>query len=191
MAKRKAMKPDPLTNPVGYYSTPGAKATHNARHEFDKAMSEAEGNWGTDRLEKLCTSTTAAKWGKNMERLDKASDDNDAGGVSALVGNMIKGIGVMHKEALDAGYTPVPDNIWMASDDAGVAYAFVNDHDAARYVSTHPEFEGVAVYSLQEVMRIIKSWQGKDLVDAIKDTFPGAQVASVEKTERYNDDLPF
>ena len=147
--------------------------------------------WGCDRLPGLVSPETAAKFGSAKAKLDAAILDNDPQAVAQRATIMVKGWKVMDKEASD-NHEPFKPRIWHHTTQAGFKFAVAKGNaDAIKAIRTDPRMEGVAVYSLDEIGRLLES-DSMALVNSIKDTFPDSTVIEVKKPKQSLDmGIPF
>ena len=106
---------------------------------------------------------------------------------------MMRGWTALDAEATKGGHRPLQPNIWCHTTEAGFKFAVAQGNpDALKAIITHPELEGVAVYSLDEIGRLLES-ASMSLVNAAKDRFPGATVKSVRMPPAGEmvDEVPF
>jgi len=157
---------------------------------FDTAARNMERRWGINRLEGLVSPETAARYGSALGKLNAAMDANDPAEVATRAGVCIRGFAAMDAEATAAGHQPItPDAMEIEID--GKLCAVLRDEAAwPAYAAARP---GVRVYTLREVANALAAY-GQS-VAAVKDAFPGAQVAAVRKPSllelELNDSIPF
>ena len=185
-------KPDALTQRDGY-TDPIAEGIHHSIKPLDRIATEMEIKWGCDRLVSLVSPQTAAKFGSAKAKLDAAIESNVAPDVARTAGVMMRGWTALDAEATKGGHRPLQPNIWCHTTEAGFKFAVAQGNpDALKAIITHPELEGVAVYSLDEIGRLLES-ASMSLVNAAKDRFPGATVKSVRMPPAGEmvDEVPF
>ncbi len=188
MAKTKRQRPDKITNP-SFYADPIADGIHHAIKPLDRVASRMELKYGSDRLETLCSPATARRFGSAKAKLDQAILDNDADEVQKRVIILMRGWSVMDNEATEKGFKPLTPQIWSHTTDAGFKFAVAQGNaDAIKAIRTDGRMEGVAVYSLEEIGRILEN-QSMAVVNSIKMVFPDAKVTKVKA--ELNDDVPF
>ena len=137
---------------------------------YDRAITEAEEIWGTDRLPYLVGEELRLKWWRNVEALNKAISENDVDTVEARVTGMIKGISRLIEEAKAAGQKPLEPQTWetpMGDKVLRIVKAWPAHSDQ---VDKRPN---VLTYSIEEVARIINAREN-ELVNKIKEQWPGA-----------------
>lgn len=122
--------------------------------KLDTHMVEVESRWGVDRLPKLVTQATAAKWQSQCEKINKAILENDLGVFPDLVNGAIRGCGVMEAEAKMLGHTPHDAPLcWTVAMPSGKTLAVVRHHKDAALLQGGGE---VVIWTLQEIANIIE-----------------------------------
>ena len=170
------------------YGNPITTAIHMAIKPLDKAAHRAELTWGADRLPSLVEPATAAKFGSAKAKLDQAIINNDEDEVIRRASVLIRGYERMNEEAKENGYSPLKPSIWSHTTTEGFKFAVAQGNaDAIKAIRTDPALEGVAVYSLDEIGRILEN-QSLALVNSIKNVFPDSKVTTFEP---LNDEVPF
>jgi len=173
--------------------TPGASqhevAVDHAVAPFDRMAIEMESKWGVDKLVEKVSPQTAAKYGSAIAKLNAAIMENNPDETAARAAVCIRGLQAMDKEAIEAGFQPVPDGYWLYNFD-GEEMIFAQDgRDWKAIQDKHP---GVRVWSCREIALAVQHY-GQAVLQA-KDSFPEATVAAVRKTDwnkELEDDLPF
>jgi hypothetical protein len=190
MAKSRTKRPDDFTAPflVGNQT---AEGIYQALRPLDKIAHDMEMKWGVGRLQEWLTPEEALKFGSAKAKLDQAIINNIPDEVAKRAAVMIRGWQAIEKKAIANGHEIMTAHIWSVRDDSGeVAYAFTRDTAEAHAVAD--ELEGVKVYSLAEVVRIIEMFEAKNsIVSQAKEMFPHATVSKITGTEYLNDELPF
>jgi hypothetical protein len=185
-------KPDALTQRDGY-TDPIADGIHHSIKPLDRIATEMEIKWGCDRLVSLVAPQTAAKFGSAKAKLDAAIELNVAADVAKTAGVMMRGWAALDAEATKGGHRPLQPHIWCHTTEAGFRFAVARGNaDALKAIITHPDLEGVAVYSLDEIGRLLES-KSMALVNATKERFPGATVKAVKmpRADEMVDELPW
>jgi hypothetical protein len=185
-------KPDALTQRDGY-TDPIAEGIHHSIKPLDRIATEMELKWGCDRLPGLVSSQTAAKFGSAKAKLDAAIESNVAAEVAKTAGVMMRGWTALDAEATKGGHKPLEPNIWCHTTEAGFRFAVAQGNaDALKALNMDPDLEGVAVYSLDEIGRLLES-KSMELVNATKERFPGATVKAVKmpRAGEMDDGVPF
>lgn len=185
-------KPDALTHRDGY-TDPMAEGIHQSIKPLDRIATEMEIKWGCDRLVGLVSPQTAAKFGSAKAKLDAAIELNVAANVAKTAGVMMRGWAALDAEAVKGGHKPLEPSIWSHTTEAGFKFAVAQGNaDALKAIITHPDLEGVAVYSLDEIGRLLES-KSMELVNATKERFPGATVKAVRtpRADEMVDEVPW
>jgi hypothetical protein len=185
-------KPDALTQRDGY-TDPVAEGIHASIKPLDRIATEMELKWGCDRLPGLVSPQTAAKFGSAKAKLDAAIESNVAADVAKTAGVMMRGWTALDAEATKGGHRPLEPNIWSHTTAAGFRFAVAQGNaDALKALNMDPDMEGVAVYSLDEIGRLLES-KSMELVNAAKERFPGATVKAVKTPlpDEMNDEVPW
>jgi hypothetical protein len=188
MAKTKRQKPDHFTNNATY-GNPVSDAIHHAIKPLDRIANRMELKWGCDRLPELVSPATAQRFGSAKAKLDQAIEDNSPDEVAKRAAVLIKGWQAMDAEAED-NHTPLKPSIWSHTADSGFKFAIAQGNaDAIKAIRTDPRMEGVAVYSLDEVGRILQS-DNMLLVNSIKGVFPDSKITNISDNT-LSDEVPF
>lgn len=174
--------------------TPGASsaeiAADFAAAPFDKAMRDAERTWGIERLPELVPPEMAAKFGRAVAILNEALSAGDADKAAAAAANCVKGIAAMDAAARAAGHQPISPDFWEYDLDG---FRFIVIRETAEWPAVAAQRPGVSIYSLREVANALKHYGG--MVAAVKDAFPGAEVAAIRKPtpleEELEDEIPW
>jgi hypothetical protein len=185
-------KPDALTQRDGY-TDPIAEGIHHSIKPLDRIATEMEIKWGCDRLVSLVAPQTAAKFGSAKAKLDAAIELNVAAEVAKTASVMMRGWAALDAEATKGGHRPLEPNIWSHTTEAGFRFAVAQGNaDAIKALKTHDDLEGVHVYSLDEIGRLLES-AAMSLVNATKERFPGATVKAVRTPlpDGMNDEVPW
>lgn len=194
MRQTRVKKPDRITNPESIAS-PIDEAIYHALRPLDQVAADFENEWGIDRLPGLVSPETASRFGQAKAKLDAAIDARDPEAVVKRAAVMIRGWKALVAEARENGAEPVSRKVRVVRSDSGRAYGIAIDQATARAAIQSGDFEGVNVWALDEVARVLESHELK-LVNKVKEEFPGANVVSIneaagKKKDDLNDDLPF
>jgi len=185
MAKR------PRKPTKSYYApTQGAmRRMQDSLVRYDEAVTKLEMKWGVDRLPWLVGTDLREKFDQQMEKLNKAIDDQVD--VDHQVDVTMKGLALLERTAIELGHEPLSGEYWEAPMPDGKVLAIVpTDWHVSKI---QRENRDMVVYSIDEVAKIIEGFRKDSPMDAIKDVFPGAVVEKV-KTETevlLDDELPF
>jgi hypothetical protein len=172
-----------------------ADAIHHALLPLDRAASEMELKWGCERLPSLVTPATAALFGGAKAKLDAAIQANDPQEVVRRAAVMIRGWAKMDAEATESGHKALSPDIWCHTTSTGFRVAVARSNaDTIKSIRTDDRLKGVAVYSMDEIARILESESFRTL-GAAKTVFPEGQIIKIEKkrasASEFNDEIPF
>jgi hypothetical protein len=192
--KTERRRPDIFTDPK-VYGDSIRDAIHHAILPLDRAASEMELKWGCERLPSLVSPETAARFGSAKAKLDAAILANDPQEVARRATVMIRGWAKMDLEATEMGHEALSPDIWSHTTSTGFKLAVARSNaDTLKSIRTDDRLEGVAVYSLDEIARILEA-ESYRLLDTVKKTFPEAKVAKTRKKKApaplFDDGVPF
>ena len=193
-AKTQRRRPDIFTDPE-VHGNSIRDAIHHAILPLDRAASEMEFKWGCERLPSLVSPQTASLFGSAKAKLDAAILANDPQEVVRRAAVMIKGWSKMDAEATERGHKALSPEIWSHTTSTGFKVAVARSNaDAIKSIRTDDRMEGAAVYSLDEIARILEA-DSYRLLDTVKKTWPEAKVAKTRKKKapasEFDDGVPF
>jgi hypothetical protein len=155
---------------------------------FDKAVREMDKRWGVDRLPELVSVESAAKWGKAVAGLNGAIDAQDPDKVKFWVEICLRGLTAMDAEAVALG-RPVSDPMIWEHEFEGTVYGIIED--GREWPAAYAKRPGIAIHTMREVAVALHAHRN-GLVDAIKLSFPGAEVKAVRRPQaELEDDFDF
>lgn len=155
---------------------------------FDKAVREMDKRWGVDRLPELVSVESAAKWGKAVAGLNGAIDSQDPEKVKFWVEVCLRGLTAMDAEAVALG-RPVSDPMIWEHEFEGTVYGIIED--GREWPAAYAKRPGIAIHTMREVAVALHAHRN-GLVDAIKLSFPGAEVKAVRRPQaELEDDFDF
>jgi hypothetical protein len=155
---------------------------------FDKAVREMDKRWGVDRLPELVSVESAAKWGKAVAGLNGAIDAQDPDKVKFWVEVCLRGLAAMDAEAVSLG-RPVSDPMIWEYKYEGTTFGIIED--GRQWPAAYAKRPGIAIHTLREVAVALHAHRN-GLVDAIKLSFPGAEVKAVRRPQAdLEDDFDF
>lgn len=163
-------------------------------HKLDQVAVEYEAKWGVGRLEKLVSENLAQKWKLQKEKLDEAIRERNPSRVMALVDGCVRGYAALETDALKNGHALNPPEWWDVRHESGRIYRIVKSEPQSRLAAQGCLSDGVTVYTLQEVARLLDSF---DHVNKVKDTFKDAKVSKVASDrppcdfKKGGDECPF
>ena len=154
---------------------------------FDNAVREMDAKWGVDRLPELVSVESADKWGKAMAGLNSAIDAEDPDKVKFWVEVCLRGLKAMDEEAIKSGH-PISDPMIWEHEYEGTVYGIIEDH--REWPAAYAKRPGIAIHTMREVAIALHAHRN-GLVDAVKLSFPGAQVTAIRRGEDLEDDIDF
>jgi hypothetical protein len=155
---------------------------------FDKAVREMDKRWGVDRLPELVSVESAAKWGKAVAGLNGAIDAKDPDKVKFWVEVCLRGLTAMDAEAVALG-RPVSDPMIWEYEYEGTTFGIIED--GRQWPAAYAKRPGIAIHTMREVAVALHAHRN-GLVDAIKLSFPGAEVKAVRRPQaELEDDFDF
>ena len=192
--KTERRRPDIFTDSEAHGDSV-ADAIHHALLPLDRAASEMEMKWGCERLPSLVSPETASLFGSAKAKLDAAIQVNDPQEVVRRAAVMIKGWSKMDSEATEMGHEAMSPDIWSHTTPNGFKVSVARSNaDAIKSIRTNDRLEGVAVYSLDEIARILEA-ESYRLLDTVKKTWPEARVTKTRKKKApaplFDDGVPF
>lgn len=158
--------------------------------QLDETAHALEMKWGVDRLPRLVTPETAARFGYYRDKLNAAIEAG-ADNVAELAGIVERGWLAMDKEATARGCFPLPPACFSVKvDDHIVEIAQDQAHATALIWWAKNEGRTVAVWTLEEVATVLRLY---GIAHAAKEVWPGARVttppAEMRQGKRRADDL--
>jgi hypothetical protein len=155
---------------------------------FDRAVREMDKRWGVDRLPELVSVESAAKWGKAVAGLNDAIDAQDPDKVKFWVEVCLRGLTAMDAEAVALG-RPVSDPMIWEYEYEGTTFGIIED--GREWPAAYAKRPGIAIHTMREVAIALHAHRN-GLVDAIKLSFPGAEVKAVRRPKAdLEDDIDF
>jgi hypothetical protein len=155
---------------------------------FDKAVREMDKRWGVDRLPELVSVESAAKWGKAVAGLNGAIDAQDPDKVKFWVEVCLRGLAAMDAEAVSLGRPMSDPDIWEYEYE-GTTFGIIED--GRQWPAAYAKRPGIAIHTMREVAVALHAHRN-GLVDAIKLSFPGAEVKAVRRPQAdLEDDFDF
>lgn len=145
--------------------------------EADHTAAQMEAKWGADRLRLLVAPEMREKFDRQRYLLNQAIWHGDLESVRRESMRMVKGWLALDRAATEAGAAVLSPSVWeIAMPDGGVA-AIVPD--ASHYSAVQADGRKVAVYTLEDVARLLA---GFPELAAVKHAFPGAKVTAVRRS---------
>jgi hypothetical protein len=184
----KKQRPDKITNPFDFGSA-AAEQIYHAVAALDEVVGQMENKWGADRLPRLVSAETAAKFGSAKARLDAAISVDDPDEVTKRAAVMQRAWKALDAEATKMGAAPISVDAHVWRDDSDQPHAFCRTN--AEALAYAKENAGTITWTLEEIVRVAAMFEdGKmKLLTQVKQAFPGARVKRVE--DKLDDDLAF
>jgi hypothetical protein len=154
---------------------------------FDHGVREMDKKWGIDRLPELVSVESADKWAKAMAGLNSAIDAEDPDKVKFWVEVCLRGLKAMDEEAVKLN-RPVSDPMIWEHEYEGTVYGIIEDH--REWPAAYAKRPGIAIHTMREVAIALHD-KRNGLVNAVKLSFPGAQVTAIRRGEDLEDDIDF
>lgn len=185
---------NPMTTNLQLPEDAGQWCWHPApRSALDQIANDMERRWGVDRLPRLVSPETAARF--NAARDIHGAGPTDTRSQVELDAMMARAWAALDAEATQRGASPLPPAIHEIPIEGcpGAVAAICLDDEHAQAVLLRAKAEGrcVSVWTLAECVRVI---QANELVNRIKDKWPGAVVlpAKAPRVRLVDDaEIPF
>ena len=157
---------------------------------FDRMANEMDHKWGIDRLVELVPADVAAKYGSAMAKLNQAIDDQDPDEVAVRASVCIRGMQAMDQIATQAHGEPPTAQVWVVEAD-GYTFGLMRDPRAwQRAQEAYPKLELITEREMVLALTMYRRSLAKEMIDAAKAAFPGAEVTAVRNME-LEDDIPW
>lgn len=153
--------------------------------KLDQVASAKEAVWGIGNLLEFVSQETADKVRRQDQKLADAVTQQDLHSVQELVNGYIRAYDVMENEARTRGHAPIFPEAMEVALPSGFRLRVAKNANEARSVTE----EGVYVWSLQELARVIES--ECTLVNKIKDALPDARLTAIDHEKFESDELPW
>ena len=161
--------------------------------EYDRVVSDYERRWGVERLPLLVDPELRDRFWSQMDRLNAAVHAESPADVEHQVQVTLRAYAALEAKAREMGNKEIEGIAWTAPMDDGRVVAIVRDRNEAPLIKK--DMPDALVYSVQEVAAILAAWadrDGADVVNQIKDVFPGATIEKVTPlAEQLDDEIPF
>ncbi|MCA0318212.1 MAG: hypothetical protein LCH88_09100 [Proteobacteria bacterium] len=163
----------------------------------DALAGAMEAKWGVDRLRLLVGPDLREKFDRQRLKLNQAIRQGSLEDVRREAPRMATAWRVLDREAMAAGATACDPDVLEIAMPCGMVAAIVRDIADARKVQSQADGRRVAVYSHDEIGRILERFRD---VSAVKVMFPGAEVTAVrplgprdplQAVETFDDSIPF
>lgn len=157
---------------------------------FDRMANAMDHKWGIDRLVELVPADVAAKYGSAMAKLNQAIDDQDPDEVAVRASVCIRGMQAMDQIATQAHGEPPTAQVWVVEAD-GYTFGLMRDSRAwQRAQEAYPKLELITEREMVLALTMYRRSLAKEMIDAAKAAFPGAEVTAVRNME-LEDDIPW
>jgi len=157
---------------------------------FDRMANAMDHKWGIDRLVELVPADVAAKYGSAMAKLNQAIDDQDPDEVAVRASVSIRGMQAMDQIATQAHGEPPTAQVWVVEAD-GYTFGLMRDPRAwQRAQEAYPKLELITEREMVLALTMYRRSLAKEMIDAAKVAFPGAEVTAVRNME-LEDDIPW
>jgi hypothetical protein len=178
MAKPQVVDTRPLGADHSWARTNGTYISGRAYIDgADETASEMEAKWGADRLRLLVSPDLREKFDRQRYLLNQAIWHGELEDVRRESGRMVNAWLALDRTATEAGKQPLPPAVWEIALGDGSVAAIVPDH--ARAAMVNGEGRQVAVYTLDEIARLLTNYPE---VAKAKLVFPGATVTEVRRS---------
>jgi len=157
---------------------------------FDRMANAMDHKWGIDRLVELVPADVAAKYGSAMAKLNQAIDEQDPDDVAVRASVCIRGMQAMDQIASQAHGEPPTAQVWVVEAD-GYTFGLMRDPRAwQRAQEAYPKLELITEREMVLALTMYRRSLAKEMIDAAKAAFPGAEVTAVRNME-LEDDIPW
>jgi hypothetical protein len=168
----------PRTMMTGEHSWARSHGTYISGRAYldgaDETAVEMEAKWGVDRLRLLVSSELREKFDRQRYLLNQAIWHGELEDVRRESGRMVVAWQALNRAAEAAGKQPLAPAVWEVALADGSVAAIVPDN--ARAALVNAEGRQVAVYTLDEIARLLSNYS--DIAKA-KLVFPGATITEI------------
>ena len=164
---------------------------------LDETVAQLERKWGVDRLPRLVSPETAARFKHWQDKLNVAIE-HGGGNVAELASIVERGWKAMDAEATAAGHEPMAPAYAEAEWAPGRLFAVAHDDAHRQTLIARNKHEGrdVSVFTVADLARLVHSIPD---VARILELFPGAYIAAQpaafrpgkRKADLGHDEIPF
>lgn len=152
---------------------------------LDEVAKSFESIWGIDRLPRLVQPDLAAKWDRQINKLNEAIINGDLRSMHELGQGTIRAWTILDAAARQAGHLPNVVDVWdFQHPMSGRRYRICKNLTDARAAAE----EDTVVYTLEEIANLLEANQ---MVNVVKENFPGAIVDKAFKNWATGDEIPF
>jgi len=197
MKNRRIRKPDTTAlrrlKGTGVTSSASYRKIQNYLTEYDRVVTDYERRWGVERLPLLVDPELRDRFWSQMDRLNDAIHADSPADVEHQVQVTLRAYAALEAKAREMGGKEIEGIAWTAPMEDGRVVAIVRDiHEVGVVKKDMPD---AMVYSVQEVAAILAAWADQkkaEIVNSVKDVFPGATVTKVTPlADDLDDEIPF
>lgn len=178
MAKSNPVETKPMGSSHSWARSPGTYISGRAYIDgADETAVEMETKWGADRLRLLVSSELREKFDRQRYLLNRAIWHGELEEVRRESGRMVKAWEALDRTATETGKQPLAVAVWEIALEDGTVAAIVPDN--ARAALVNAEGRQVAVYTLEEIGRLLSNYSE---IAKAKLVFPGATITAIRKS---------
>jgi hypothetical protein len=167
-----------MTGTHSWARTPGTYISGRAYIDgADETACEMESKWGAGRLRLLVGPELREKFDRQRYLLNQAIWHGELEEVRREAGRMIKAWEALDRVATERGAKPLERAVWEIVLEDGTVAAIVPDN--ARAASVNADGRQVAVYTLEEIGRLLSNYSE---IAKAKLIFPGATVTAIRRS---------
>jgi hypothetical protein len=162
----------------------------------DALTDEMERKWGVGRLRMLVPDDLRERFDRQWHKWQAAYAAQDLAAVRAHSEAMRRAWTALEAAALEAGHAPLAPEVWETRMPDGSVLAVVRTQQEAHALARDGRER--KVWTMDEVGRVLCTWEGRRWVEAVHTCFPGARVETVRLTPRgsesdwlLGDEIPF
>lgn len=158
---------------------------------FDRMANAMDRKWGVDRLVELVPADVAAKYGSAMAKLNQAIDDQDPDEVATRASVCVRGMQAMDQIASQSHGEPPTAQVWVVEAD-GYTFGLMRDPRAwQRAQEAYPGLELITEREMVLALTMYRKSLAKEMIDAAKAAFPGAEVTAIRDKQDLEDEIPW
>ena len=173
------------------------KVVKSAFDAVDEVARQMQHKWGIGKLERLASPQLAISFNRARVNFSDAANGDCEKYMAQKAANLIAGWKALEASAKKNGFNPDDGRVMylIAPDDAGGGSYAIIGHSCDSKAVTEPVER---VYTADEVIRILKRWEGThfgDMTSKVKEHFPDAEISKLDSTnineKDYDDPIPF
>lgn len=159
--------------------------------QFDRMANAMDRKWGVDRLVELVPAEVSVKYGSAMAKLNQAIDEQDPDEVAVRAAVCVRGMEAMDRIASQSHGEPPTAQVWVVEAD-GYSFGLMRDSRAwQRAQEAYPKLELISEREMVLALTMYKNSLAKEMIDAAKAAFPGAEVTAIRNKEDLEDEIPW